>query len=305
MPSNKRARSGRPSQRRGQSPRYVEPVLDPTWSSAYGPSPEERLDNKEALRRTLLKQSRGVMATGLLIGVAAVPLLTAAAHFSVVISITAALLIVGGSLLFVNQRLRAIEGRLSTVASNFVASFLPGGAVRERQRLTTIVARLSATFGLSDVSSFVVDDAMYNGALVPNGNGFSLFVTSGVMSDFDLLELEGVVAHLMARERLGQLERVTASALLGSDGLRAAELAGVGSTYRADEVAAAAIRHPMGLASALSKCSLQTMVPGSFFAGEKYRESRWVWFNVHADRSEIEWGDLDDVSVRSRALAEW
>jgi len=39
----------------------------------------------------------------------------------------------------------------------------------------------------------------YNAALVPTGSGLSFFVTDALMRDFELIELEGVVAHCLAR----------------------------------------------------------------------------------------------------------
>ena len=61
-------------------------------------------------------------------------------------------------------------------------------------------------------------------------------------------------------------------------------LAGVGSAYRADEVAAAAIRYPQGLANALRKCSRHVNDASSFFASPNYATWRWIWFDIWGDR---------------------
>jgi len=64
-----------------------------------------------------------------------------------------------------------------------------------------VLDRLSATFGVDNVSALIVEESGYNAALVPSGAKYSLFVTNALMSDFELIELEGVVAHCLARER--------------------------------------------------------------------------------------------------------
>ncbi len=155
------------------------------------------------------------------------------------------------------------------------------------------------------MSAFIVADPTYNAALVPDGSKFSLFVTSALMQDFELIELEGVVAHCLARQRLGLLERESlASVLTMGDEARAA-LAGSGQTYRADEVAAASIRYPLGLAGALRRCARQPVVSDSFFASSTYVNWRWVFFDCRSDRAQSDLSDLDDVELRARALEEW
>jgi hypothetical protein len=140
---------------------------------------------------------------------------------------------------------------------------------------------------------------------VPNGENFSIFITSSMMKDFELIEIEAVVAHLLARVRMGLGLRQGLSAVEELSAEARATLAGIGSSYRADEVAAAAIRYPLGLAAALERCARHRHVKESFAHTSFYDQTRWVFFDVHADRSEPDFADSDDVSLRALALKEW
>ena len=73
----------------------------------------------------------------------------------------------------------------------------------------------------------------------------------------------------------------------------------------ADEVAAAAIRYPLGIAGALRRCEAQHVDATTFFTTDTYAQWRWVWFNLWSDRSSRALSDLDDVELRARALEEW
>jgi hypothetical protein len=164
---------------------------------------------------------------------------------------------------------------------------------------------LAATFGVDHVSAFIVSEQGYNATLVPDGDKYSLFVTSALMQDFELIELEGVVAHCLARQRLGLLERESVAAVSTISDEARQNLAGRGQAYRADEVAAASIRYPLGLAGALRKCARQEIASDSFFASSTYAEWRWVFFDQWSDRRVSDLGDLDDAELRARALEEW
>jgi Zn-dependent protease with chaperone function len=184
-------------------------------------------------------------------------------------------------------------------------AFKAGGTPKDRQRLVTVLDRLAATFGVDSVSAFIVEDEGYNATLVPNGSGYALFITSALMRDFELIELEGVVAHCLARQRLALLQRQSVASLASLSAEDRKSLAGSGAAYRADEVAAAAIRYPLGLAGALRKCSRQVVPAGSFFLTPNYDQGRWVWFDIWSDRKDSNLSDLDDVELRALALEEW
>ncbi len=275
-------------------------MLDPTWVSAYTPSSAERELNRRIVRDAVLRRSRPVVAIGatafvLSIVIAAVSGLWALTAIGV-IALGVAVVLAASTLARVRRLVPATGARLR-------AHFTRVSAARDTERLGTIVTRLAATFGLADLETAVIADPGYNAALVPLDDGLILLVTDALLRDFELIELEGVIAHLMARERLGLLERLCAASVL-SWGSRARSLAGVDSAFRADEVAAASIRYPLGLADALSRSASQNVAPSSYFATDDYRLSRWVWFNQFADGAAAE-GDNDDPRVRARALTEW
>ena len=79
-------------------------------------------------------------------------------------------------------------------------------------------------------------------------------------------------------------------------------LAGEGLAYRADEVAAAAIRYPPGLAGALRKCANEQLSSTSFFAGTTYAQWRWVWFNMWSGRAQR---SRATSTTSNFALARW
>jgi hypothetical protein len=278
----------------------VEAVLDPTWQNPYAPSAAERETHRLALRHFGLKRKRpemivaGVLALALVVGAVATPWLA-------LVGIVLAL----GVFLDVRRYFAAIERRGAALGSLMQTAFEPGGTSKDRQRLITVIDRLTATFGVDAVSAFIIDDEGYNAALVPNGPNFAFFVTNAMMRDFELIELEGVVAHCLARQRLGIVDRESCSAVVNVPMQQRRELAGPGLTYRADEVAAAAIRYPLGLAGALRRCARQVLPTTSFFSTSRYDQWRFIWFDVWSDRATADLGDLDDVELRALALEEW
>jgi Zn-dependent protease with chaperone function len=299
MATKQRSRSRRSSPSRDRGPRYVAPVLDPNWQSPYSPTNAEKHHNQKVVRsfamRKKLPQSVGVGVVVLILvaGVIVAPWVP-------IIGIAVALLY-GWDL---RRSLVRYESKGLTLGNLVLDQFKSGGTEMDRLRLATVMDRLAATFGVDAVNIYIVSDPGYNAALVPTGPGLSFFVTDALMRDFELIELEGVVAHCLARHRLGMLlrESVAAVAVTSDESRRA--LAGQGLAYRADEVAAAAIRYPPGLAEALRKCAGESLSSTSFFAGSTYAQWRWIWFNIWSDRAS-DLSDLDDVELRARALEEW
>lgn len=275
-------------------------MLDPTWQSPYAPSNDERHANQLAVRQFAVRRQipgaavAGVLVLALIVGVVVVPWMPV---LGVALGV--------GYVWYLRRSLVRFEHQGSNLGDQLLATFKAGGTPKDRQRLVTVLDRLAATFGVDTVNALIVDDPGYNAALVPTGTGYSLFVTSAVMSDFELIELEGLVAHCLARHRLGQLTRqaVTCTSNLSETASR--QLVGEGFAYRADEVAAAAIRYPLGLAGALHKCARQGPVAGSFFTSAQFAKWRWVWCNVWADRATADLAQLDDAELRALALEEW
>jgi Zn-dependent protease with chaperone function len=299
MATKQRSRSRRSSPSRDRGPRYVAPVLDPNWQSPYSPTNAEKHHNQKVVRsfamRKKLPQSIGVGVVVLILVVGVI-----VAPWVPIVGIAVALLY-GWDL---RRSLVRYETKGLALGNLVLDQFQAGGTENDRLRLATVMDRLAATFGVDAVNIYIVSDPGYNAALVPTGPGLSFFVTDALMRDFELIELEGVVAHCLARHRLGLLLRESvASVAVTSDESRRA-LAGQGLAYRADEVAAAAIRYPPGLAGALRKCAGENLSSTSFFAGSTYAQWRWIWFNVWSDRAS-DLSDLDDVELRARALEEW
>lgn len=276
------------------------PVLDPAWQNPYAPSTTERHENHRVVRAFALRKKLpatiavAVIALALIIGVVVVPWLPA-------LGVAIALLYAWD----LRRSLLRIENSGEALGAQMLAEFQASGTTKDRQRLVTVIDRLAATFGVDAVSAFIVGDPGYNAALVPNGSGLSFYVTDALMRDFELIELEGVVAHCLARHRLGLLARESVAAVATTSEAAGAALAGPGNAYRADEVAAAAIRYPLGIAGALRRCARQSLPPNSFFAGSTYAKWRWIWFDIWSDRDGTDMSDLDDVELRARALEEW
>lgn len=275
-------------------------MLDPAWQSPYAPSATERHVNQHVARAFFLRRKIphviivGVAALVLIAGVFVVPWLPAVG--------VAMVLLYAWDL---HRSLVKFEKSGESLGTAMLDHFTPSGTTKDRERLITVLDRLAATFGVDSVSAVVVADPGYNAALVPNGTGLSFIVTDALMRDFELIELEGVVAHCLARHRLGLLNRESVAAVASINDNARQVLAGPGNAYRADEVAAAAIRYPLGLAGALHKCSRQVIPSTSFFVSETYAKWRWIWFDIWSDRSERDLSDLDDVELRARALEEW
>jgi Zn-dependent protease with chaperone function len=182
-------------------------------------------------------------------------------------------------------------------------------------RVETVIDRLCASFGVAAPRISVLDDRVLNAAIVGPVGSPVVVVTTGLIKDLSVVELEGVLAHLLAHERLNAVERGSVGAgialLLGPLGRRpgiAHGLTGKGRLFRADEIAAITIRYPVGLASALAKMSAGPLpVPESFFAGPSFDATRWLFVDPSiARRSRAEEiGDVDATSVRQAALDEW
>jgi hypothetical protein len=299
MATKQRSRNRRPNSR-DRTQRYVAPVLDPNWQSPYIPSSDERHANLKAVRtfarRKKMPQTvvAGAVTIVFFILFLVAPWLPA---LGVVVAVA-----YGWDL---HRSEARFERRGLTLGATMLDKFHAGGTNEDRQRLAIVLDRLSATFGVDAVSALIVDEAGYNAALIPNGSKYSLFVTDSLMSDFELIELEGVVAHCLARERLGLLTRESVASVVSMTNDTRRVLAGTGTAYRADEVAAAAIRYPLGLAGALRKCAAQELPATSFFRSPSYAESRWIWFNIWSDRPQSNLADLDDAELRALALEEW
>lgn len=274
--------------------------MDPTWRSAYAPTAAEREANSNialGLQRTIAITLGVAVVVGIGLAVAGV-----AWYLSLAVP-----LIYGAASYAWLQMVRNRANAANDLAGSLVAAFPVGGTKTDRIRLSTIVERLSATFGLDSINCFVVEESVPNATLLRDQDTYTLIVTTGLMHEVELIELEGVVAHCMARQRLGYIAipSMVAAASLSKSVRSKYEARIRGWAFRADEVAAATIRYPLGLQRALERTAATVPAAGSYFASEGYDKTRWVWFDQHIDGKEIVLGDVDQASVRAQALEEW
>lgn len=299
MAQQRRSSQRRPP-RRSTGPTYVAPVLDPTWKSTYAATSDERENRENALRLAATRRA-GVVAVATVLAAAA----GIAAGYWMISVVVFALGATYAAFAY-RQGVRHGDAALD-LAAGLITKFEVGGTPNDRLRLSTITERLSATFGLDGVACMVVRDATPNATLLLDRSGYSLLMTTGMMDVAELIELEGVVAHCMARQRLGYLQ-ISAAAAGGDEGSRAQRLFArlcPDFAFRADEVAAATIRYPVGLAGALRRCEATAVQPDSYFASEAFRAERVVWFDPYVDGRDAPDGDRNVAGVRAAALEEW
>ncbi len=183
----------------------------------------------------------------------------------------------------------------------------------EYPRLYNVTEGLCATFGLGMPALHVVQDDVPNAcALGRDARRADLVVTTGLLRTFQLVELEGVIAHELAHVKRGDngvsCVGITLATLVGGEKtLR--RCVGENREYRADVVGASVDRYPSGLLSALcAMIEAPPPAPGSFFAtANRFGPTRWVWIDpsVGHRQDALEPGDLDATSVRAAALSEW
>ncbi|HMD46526.1 MAG TPA: M48 family metalloprotease [Acidimicrobiales bacterium] len=181
----------------------------------------------------------------------------------------------------------------------------------EDDRLANLTDGLCATFGLRTPALMVVDDPVPNTCSLGRDAGAVMIVTTGLLEDLGLIEMEGVVAHELAHlRRHDGLRAAVATTVLaplarltGHDGLLHRAL-GPGRQFEADQVAVEAVRYPPGLRHALA--AMEAGPPpaaGSPFSARRLATTRWLWCDpMVGRRGDASIGDLDDTSVRVASL---
>ncbi len=298
MASHSRNRRRSP---RGGAGAFVAPVLDLSWQSPYVPAHHEREHNLGAVRRVYWRRQT---AWSILVALIVIALVVAAVVATAWWGVAAAAVVVAYGI-WTPAGVARLRRRSADLGTRMAAGFVHEGNAHDHDRLDTVLERLTATFGVSGVHPVIVRDEAYNVALVRHQTGQSLLVTTALLRDFDLIELEGAVAHCLARERLGLVARGCAAVVVGRDGDDRLSLAGPGTAFRADEVAAAQIRYPAGLAQALRRCGDQEVPADSYFSSADYDVTRCLWLNPRCGQAQPRDGDLDHPLVRARALEEW
>ncbi len=188
----------------------------------------------------------------------------------------------------------------------------------DRPRLHNLVDGLCATMGLPQPAICVVDSPVPNAMAVGRDpRSATLVVTSALDHSLTLVELEGVLAHelvhIKRHDTVLATVAVSASAplslLIGLP--RATErihsLLGTGREFDADQRAAAVVRYPPGIGSALA-----SMLEGPARAGpwppgrgRTAALTRWLWIDpmVGVPSTVSMEGNLDDTRVRAAAQA--
>lgn len=181
-------------------------------------------------------------------------------------------------------------------------------------RVDAILGGLSVTMGVTTPLIALLDDEVPNAAIISIDGAPTVVLTTGLLEVLSVVQLEGVLGHLLAHERLDAVERGTAGAgialLLGPLGrseTRARRLIGRDRLFQADEVAALAVRYPPGLAGALKIMEqASSPAPGSFFVSPTYATLRWLFVDPSIGRraASDSIGDLDATAVRRLVLEE-
>ena len=241
-------------------------------------------------------------------------------YFGVPIAIIVALATV-----WINVAGGIVLGILSGIFADVVATNLAPTAVKSNigavpiepgmnPRLDALFNGLSASMGVALPSIAMLDDPIANAAIFSSKKESTVVVTTGLLATMTVVELEGVLAHLLAHLRLESVKRGTTAAglaiMLGGIGRKgnvSHVMMGKGRLFRADEIAASIVRYPVGLASALAKMEQGPLPePSSFFSSPLYRTIRWIFIDpsiARRARAE-EIGDLDATGPRRQMLEE-
>lgn len=129
----------------------------------------------------------------------------------------------------------------------------------EYPQLHNLIEGLCLTGGVRPPDLRVLESAAMNAMIVADEDDSTLVVTSGLLEGLDRIELEGVLANLLARRRDGSARYATmVTAMYGNTGVSGGArllLEGLGDqrSIRADLAAIDMTLYPPGLAAALEK----------------------------------------------------
>ena len=305
--SKQRSRGRRTNDRSRGRPTIEAPIVIPPTASTslfgFEVSPEEIAANARA-SKMLLVRLLGPIALLLSIILAIVGYVA----LGIPLALLLVALVIGGTLAFgTSLNNTAVPYTLKLIGATKVD-------VSQEPRLANLVNSMVATVGLSAPSFAIIDDALPNACSVGSGADATLVVTRGLLTELDLIELEGVIAHELAHLRRGDGDRAALAVrcLAFRPGSRRSEAlhrgVGIGRELRADQIGAASVRYPRGMASAMAICESGAQPqPSSFFASPAFLSTRWLWFDpmVGERSAEAACGNHDATSLRLAVLEEW
>lgn len=156
------------------------------------------------------------------------------------------------------------------------------------ERATNLLQSLSLASGMSEPNLQVAADPSRNAAIVRKGDTATVIVTSGLLDSADVMQMEGLVAQVLARLKNGDAEWATVSAALFGLPILGTGLKGLlGPVARyamdngqsqdrdlqADREAVALTRYPPGLLKALQ---LIEESPGTTASAADGVEHLWI-----------------------------
>ncbi len=153
-----------------------------------------------------------------------------------------------------------VRSRLAAATVSAVGA-LPSSplVVGAHPRLDNVLEGLCATSGVTDPAVSLVESSSINALVAADRETTSIVLTTGLVDDLDRLELEGVLANLLARVKDGSARyTTTVLALLGSSSLAIRMIDGrLGDqrSVRSDLAAVDLTRYPPGLIAAFVKMS--------------------------------------------------
>ena len=177
------------------------------------------------------------------------------------VGLAAVLLIAGAWAAFVAAKVR---GARSALVGPLGGSPLQGGG---HPRLENLLDGLTVTGGVTRPQVLVREDATMNALVAADAEGATLVLTRGLVDGLGRVELEGVLANLLGRQRDGSARYATVVTALHGSGSRGARLLlkGLGEqrAVRSDLAAIDMTRYPPGLIAALGEMTrVGTQVAG-------------------------------------------
>lgn len=172
--------------------------------------------------------------------------------------------------------LAAIAGSVLVLRSEQVVLRRVGAVAADtagHARLVNVVDGLCTTAGLKRPNLYLIDDDARNALVTGRGpDSLSIAVTSGLLDAMDRLELEAVVAHLLALIKDDAVVGPTLAAVVRFGGPKPTGLDD-DPHARADLHAVELTRYPPGLVSALEKVGAASSVVAA-----DARASAHLWF---------------------------